>query len=459
MNMRRTIGVASFLALLIPANAHAQAWLKDRAASEGSGIKTGNLEVHPGIGTEVGYDSNWFLRSSSTDRLVLNGEVNGLPVVGLPVLRITPSISLSTLSGDRIGGIPGDPPKFKFRVSGAATYREYLSGDWSNQRNVAGALNADLQIAPQQPFGGVIGASYLRTVNSTASGDPNLAFVRNDVLANGELVYSPGGGTLEFRGGYRGRFTLFDNNASSNQTEHTGTARARWLFRPRNALFLDAAYGVLGYSTNTADTRDLAPLRVKLGTSGLLTPRIGILLAGGYGSSGVQDGPGRTPSDFASVIGQAEVRYFFDAAALPDSASSDGVSTNVLAVGLLRDFQPSMLGSVFSMTRGYARATYLWQGKVFTSIEGGVSSIGFNALTFTSGASAGQTRADAFSNIRPDFTAFGEYRLSNALGINATLKYSSNSSDRGLKQDLTSGSYVDLNWTRFEAFAGVRYAL
>lgn len=148
MNMRRTIGVASFLALLLPANAHAQAWLKDRAASEGSGVKTGNLEVHPGIGTEVGYDSNWFLRSSSTDRLVLNGEVNGLPVVGLPVLRITPSISLSTLSGDRIGGIPGDPPKFKFRVSGAATYREYLSGDWSNQRNVAGALNADLQIAP-----------------------------------------------------------------------------------------------------------------------------------------------------------------------------------------------------------------------------------------------------------------------------------------------------------------------
>lgn len=457
--IRRTLGVATVLALLVPGSASAQVWLKDRAATEGAGVKAGNLEVHPGVGTELGYDSNWFLRSSATDRLALNGAGNGLPVVGLPVLRITPSISVGSLSNDRMGGAAGDPQKVTFRLAGAATYREYLSSDWSDQRNLGGNLALDVQIAPKQPFGANLGAGFVRTVNPTASGDPNLMFARNDALANGELVYSPGGGTLEFRAGYRGRFTSFDNNDSLGQSEHTGTARARWLFRPRNALFLDGAFGTMAYNKNTSDTRDLAPLRIKLGTSGLLTPRIGVLLAAGYGDAGLKSAATDKAENFASVIAQGEVRYFFDAAALPDAANADSASSNAVAVGFLRDFQPSMLGSVFSMNRGYARATYLWQGKIYTSVEGGISSIGFNTLQYTSGNSVGQKRTDAFTNLRPDFTLFGEYRLSSALGVNATVKYTSNSSDAKLFQDSTSGSYVDLNWSRFEAFAGVRYAL
>jgi len=366
---------------------------------------------------------------------------------------------VGSLSNDRMGGAAGDPQKVTFRLAGAATYREYLSSDWSDQRNLGGNLALDVQIAPKQPFGANLGAGFVRTVNPTASGDPNLMFARNDALANGELVYSPGGGTLEFRAGYRGRFTSFDNNDSLGQSEHTGTARARWLFRPRNALFLDGAFGTMAYNKNTSDTRYLAPLRIKLGTSGLLTPRIGVLLAAGYGDAGLKSAATDKAENFASVIAQGEVRYFFDAAALPDAANADSASSNAVAVGFLRDFQPSMLGSVFSMNRGYARATYLWQGKIYTSVEGGISSIGFNTLQYTSGNSVGQKRTDAFTNLRPDFTLFGEYRLSSALGVNATVKYTSNSSDAKLFQDSTSGSYVDLNWSRFEAFAGVRYAL
>jgi hypothetical protein len=459
MMNRQTLALATVFALLVPDGASAQVWLKDRAATEGAGVKAGNLEVHPGVGTELGYDSNWFLRTSSTDQLALNGAGNGLPVVGIPVLRITPSLSVGSLSGDRMGGASGEPQKVTFRLAGSATYREYLSSDWSAQRNLGGNLALDVQIAPKQPFGAILGAGLLRTVNPTASGDPNLMFARNDALANGELVYSPGGGTLEFRAGYRGRFTSFDNNESLGQLEHTATVRSRWLFRPRNALFIDVAYGSMAYNKNTSDTRDLAPLRVKVGTSGLLTPRIGVLLAAGYGDAGLKSAAGDLASNFAGIIAQGEVRYFFDAAALPDAGNADSASSNAVAVGFLRDFQPSMLGSVFTMNRGYARATYLWQGKVYASFEGGASSIDFNTLQFTRGTSAGQQRVGAFSNFRPDFTLFGEYRISSALGLNATLKYTSNSSDAKLLQDKTSGSYVDLNWSRLEAFAGVRYAL
>jgi len=38
-------------------------WLKDRRYNEGIGVRAGDLEIHPGIAGEAGYDSNWFLRS------------------------------------------------------------------------------------------------------------------------------------------------------------------------------------------------------------------------------------------------------------------------------------------------------------------------------------------------------------------------------------------------------------
>src|SRR5450432_1616003 len=37
-----------------------QPWLSDRRYGEGIGVRVGNLELHPGIAAEAGYDSNYF---------------------------------------------------------------------------------------------------------------------------------------------------------------------------------------------------------------------------------------------------------------------------------------------------------------------------------------------------------------------------------------------------------------
>src|SRR5258708_33130360 len=107
-------GLASFVAtaaLLIARAASAQPqytaptdapqWLKDRRYNEGIGIRSGDLEVHPGIAGEVGYDSNWFQRSTDTN--VANGPP-GAPVVPSFVVRVTPSLYLSTISRQRREG-------------------------------------------------------------------------------------------------------------------------------------------------------------------------------------------------------------------------------------------------------------------------------------------------------------------------------------------------------------------
>src|SRR5215813_14180641 len=83
-------------------------WLKDRRYGEGVGIRTGDLELHPGIGGEFGYDSNYFLRSDKDPQ----------PVVGTLRFRITPSFALSTISPQlrEAEGGGTEPPKVTFRA-------------------------------------------------------------------------------------------------------------------------------------------------------------------------------------------------------------------------------------------------------------------------------------------------------------------------------------------------------
>ncbi len=65
------------------------------------GIRTGDLELHPGIGGEVGYDSNWFYRLAhrrADHRGNGRRPGEGLPSPRMPPSsRVTPSFYVSTL--------------------------------------------------------------------------------------------------------------------------------------------------------------------------------------------------------------------------------------------------------------------------------------------------------------------------------------------------------------------------
>ena len=77
-----------------PTGAADSPWLKDRRYTEGAGYRIGNLELHPGLAGEFGYDSNYFLRSD-------NDEVRGPAAARFHLWKITPSLSVSTLSAQR----------------------------------------------------------------------------------------------------------------------------------------------------------------------------------------------------------------------------------------------------------------------------------------------------------------------------------------------------------------------
>ena len=81
----------STLLLCSTAAAQDQTWLNDRKYREGAGFRVGNFELHPGIGADFGYDSNYYRRHSSED-----------PVGSLRI-RVSPSFSVSTLGPQRRG--------------------------------------------------------------------------------------------------------------------------------------------------------------------------------------------------------------------------------------------------------------------------------------------------------------------------------------------------------------------
>src|SRR4051794_40154995 len=87
------------------AAAQDQAWLKDRKYTEGPGFRAGDFELHPGAAVEFGYDSN-YLRRGSNDL--------GSGPVGALRLRITPSLSVSTLGSQR-KETGGPAPSVEFR--------------------------------------------------------------------------------------------------------------------------------------------------------------------------------------------------------------------------------------------------------------------------------------------------------------------------------------------------------
>ncbi len=456
-------------------------WLQDRRYNEGIGVRTGDLELHPGVAGEVGYDSNWFLRSEKVG--ADNGPAapgapagSGAPPVPALSFRITPSLYLSTLGRERReGDIAPEPPSVAFRAGVNATYRAFIGlggdasqpqNDVSKQDNVGGAADARLDILPSRPLGAALFASYARVIMPNyADADPNQSFNRDDVGVGGEIVTQPGSGTLDWRLGCQFHDTIFEESAGSaydNMTNQVYT-RGRWKFRPRTALIYDATLGFTSYTNpNEALAAGLVnstPVRARIGLNGLITDRFAATALVGWGASFYSDTLAAQPQ-YDSVIGQAELKWFLSASPGVAAASDLGLALSTIAVGYTRDFANSYLGNYYGTDRGYLKFSYFFAGRALVTLEGGVGAIEYPTIIWGTdgGTFTGQTRHAAFTDIRADATLFSEYRFSDTFGLNATLRYTANFSNAEIPDAPPPATgFYDMSWKRFEAYLGVRW--
>ncbi len=434
---QRLVLAAVLAAAAVPLPAHAQQWLADRNLTEGMGIRVGNLELHPSVGGEFGYDSNYF-QTAANERSAYR-------------LRITPSLSLSTLGAMRRQVRGSVPPALVFRASAYAAFNQLWAAEsadseaFSDQRHVDVGAQLQAHINPQRPFGADFHADYERIGEPTS--DDNLAgteggdlraFDRGTLRAGAGATWRPGGGTFEWRLGYELYYNYFEKEAFApdDNLQHAIVTRGRWRFLPRTALMYDAAYRFIRY-TNSGSPNDGDMVRARVGLNGLVTPRISLLGLVGWTSS-FYDGTGE---DADTILTQVEAKYFVIASTT--ETASTGLST--ISLGFTREVANSYLSSFYTRNRGYLGANYFLGGMFVASAEAG-----FSLVQFPSGMDY-----EAFDQKRIDARLFAEYRMSNTVGVNTSLLYSQNMSEKLVPKGMAP--IDDLDYSRWQAFIGLRW--
>lgn len=459
--------VASSVVATVSSNASAQAWLKDRAATQGAGIRSGDLEWHPGVAAEVGYDSNYFNRADNnrTGETAPNAR-NGYPVVDTVRLRITPSFHVSTLTAARrADGTAGPPPKVAFSAGAAFIYSQFLvnAGDGRDKlgRTFEWGALADLalQISPQRPWGFNIFDNFQRTAQP--SFDPvveaGLNRIENRVAA--ELVHTRPGNLLDWRLGYAFGITYFENSPPGatvsaqnfNNYRHEFYTSGRWRFLPRTALVYNGSYWLQQYNDPTPGLANSRPLRTRIGLSGLITDRFSVLALVGWGSS-FYSNAGTGNRDFDSIIGQLELRWFLTGAA-PEAGLPPPPLSSSVAIGFTRDFLNSYIGNYYVRNRGYLGLSTMIAQRFLVTADVGVAGIQYaDYLDRTTG----RTLTTSFSTMRADATLFGEYRVKDWLGLNATYMYLAEFSDTSLASNQNNDTRFLLAYQRHQIMGGIR---
>jgi hypothetical protein len=431
----------------ISLEAHAQQpWLADRAYGEGIGIRVGNLELHPGVSGEVGYDSNYFLRAPSEDPLAAYR------------LRVTPSISVATLGQQRQGGVLA-PTTVIFRGGAYASYNELIAADsahsseFSDQRHVDLGADLALTLFPRSRAGVDTYLNFVRMVQPSNDTDTENAFNRDSVRAGVGATWRPGGGLFDWRLGYEFLYNYFEKAAfsSDNNYQNTINMRGRWRFLPRTALLYDGSYTRVTYARNVTQN-DGDVVRSSIGINGLVTPRLSFLGMVGWAGTFYDQRPGATPQEFDSLTARAEVKWFMSGVHEVMSTAPVGLSYAML--GYSRDVSNSYLGNFYQRDRGYAGVSYLLGGMFVTSLDVGFSNLSFPASFFADGA----LQHKAFSEQRFDARLFGEYRASSIVGINATVNYDQNITKVSIPTDENNlaAKRDPLEFARWQVFLGIR---
>jgi hypothetical protein len=457
----------------------AQPWLEDRRFREGAGIRIKNVELHPGIGAEVGADSNYYQGSGQQNSLLgVDGEAERTALR----LRISPSFSLSTVGEQRKtgdGGAP-TPPVVQFRASTAFLYNELfflgasrLAGGAVDQRTFQADVGFKLDILPGRPWGGDIAVSYQRVAEPSNDYSVVSAFDRNTVAAAFGLAWRPSAGILDWRLGYRVAGTFFERTGfgSLDGADHTVLLDGSWRFLPRTSLLYRGTIGARTYAAPTAEVPGGAAVGSQLGLRGLVTRQFGVLALGGWKSTFYNEVPPPTPvvtSNYDGPTAHIEVSWY-PSTAQPINKGGAATGLSSIAVGYDRDALNSYLANYYQQDRFFLRAEHFIGGYLLLQAEGGFARLARPPSYFSSGARRNYYNGlmtnplvgDLIEN-RLDALAFAEYRVMSSLGINLTALATAGLKDavvQLLESDAPGRTRDNLRFTRFEIYLGVRWFL
>jgi hypothetical protein len=428
----------------VAAQGRGAGWLSDRDRTEGPGIRLGDFELHPGIGTELGYDSNIFYSQPGDE-------------VSAAILRITPHFNVSTLGNERSteGETTerGDPPTVTFRAGLSASYYIYFTDE--TRDNLSADADIRLTVLPERPFSFTIFNTFGRSVRPFTEtgpeepGDPgeplNYARLRN--TAGVRFDFGTDGGIFRANLGYQLRVDFFEGEAFdyANSLSHTIDAGTSWRFLPSTAFVYDLQLHFDNWINTDEPSAVLRPnatrVRSRVGLNGAVTNNFSIMGMVGY-AAGFYDIP--LTDEYESVAVQAEVRW-------------QPAPTTRLSLGYDGDYHPSFSGTFARRDRGYTNVQFLILGRFLLGVEAAVAYFTFGPQLTEAGAPLGFGGETERSDLQLQAGLFAEYRLADWFGINASVDYTGNYTDFVYARNVSGSPVPDAaEYQKIEAWFGVR---
>ncbi|MBH24466.1 MAG: hypothetical protein CMH57_08450 [Myxococcales bacterium] len=307
------------------------------------GLYVGQLQLHPGLFIEGGYDSNVFFEDDSENPSNAT-KLNGVIKLGVETPR---------------------PKKAQLDLEVGLTYSELFAEEQAiqNQSGVTAFGRGTLLFNPNGSVAvGVF--DYFRRTNEAPNTFSSATFNRFSNEAGGILKIQPGGKllTLDLEGSY-----AVVRNGIVDDLDHNIVrlgAQGKWKFLPKTAFVLVASQRFINYEQSTRDTVNdnipedslaninSSPLRVEGGLNGLIFTRISATAMIGYGNSFYEDGP-----SFSGLIGRAEAGYEIG-------------PTSQFRLGYHRNFEDSSFGNYATFHRVFARYNHLIGGIFNLRLEG-----------------------------------------------------------------------------------------
>jgi len=433
-------------------------WLADRDSTQGPGFRVGDFELHPGVGVEVGYDSNLYYSPDN-------------PPAGVPgrtdtgILRVTPHLTFSTLTGDRAsGGGEGSqsssPPTVTFQGGISAAYYEFFADP--NRRNLGLDIGMRLTVLPQRPFGFSVYDTFSRQIRPFVQNlNSATGMARDSNNAGLQLNFQTDGGVLQVQAGYDFGLSFYEDAAFqyANAFIHTITLQETYRFLPQTALIQDnqVRYNDYFNGRSTALPVLLAnswQLRSRIGLNGAITNNVSLAGMIGY-AAGFFDEPTGVRTTYAQnydgVVAQLNLGWTI-------------VQGTRLSLGYDRNFNTAQLGNYNSTDRGFLSFSTIVGGAFFLNVGGDVAYVDYGVIQGPAGCTgmACLVGTDSHGNpdrqdIRVTATIFAEYRFTDWLGLNTTLRYQGDFTD--FHYNVMSGTMLltdPAGYNKFEAFLGVR---
>ncbi|QQR89236.1 MAG: hypothetical protein IPJ88_13625 [Myxococcales bacterium] len=408
-------------------------WLDDRERSEGRGFRAGDLELHPGLGVEGGWDSNIYFSESSP--------------VDSALLRVSPHLLVSTIGADRLeesGNKELPSIIFKGGVNGA--FYHYFENN--TRDNMSAGATMDLTLNPGRIFSVDFHERFLRSIRpftqAINSASPyNFARDRNNVGV--DAILSSRGGVLTGRLGYDFGFDYFEEQLFRFGTNlrHDIHGSMSWSFLPHTSIVYEASLDIQDYTdanSGAATTllSDNQRFRTRLGLNGALTQRLSFSIFGGY-SVGFYE----VAEEFNSLIAQAELRY--------------KLFENVkLTLGYDREYYSSFLGNFYRSDRGYFNVNTIVAGRLMLGLQADLAYLDYGQALAPDGSFVGDSpdRKD----VRASGKLFAEYRVKDWWAFSGSLAYLGTFTDfRYVVDQGTTGTFLDpARFSKFEAWLGTR---